>query len=186
VTFVRPALTVMDAVVGMDGDGPSAGEPFPVGAIVAGPDPVGVDVAALSLLDKDPSSVPTIAEAMRRGWTTGRVADLTVLGGDLAAMRVKGFRMPVGGRSAVDWIPGFLLRWGTRQLVASPCVTERCIGCRLCIQSCPAQTITQVDARAHIELADCIRCYCCHELCPEQAIELRQPWVGRMLAHIAR
>ncbi len=72
--FVRPALTVMDAVVGMDGDGPSAGQPFPIGAILAAPDPVALDVAALGLVGRKPTSVPTVAEAVARGWTTGRSA----------------------------------------------------------------------------------------------------------------
>ena len=83
-------------------------------------------------------------------------------------------------------VPTFLLPLGTRLLVASPHVTARCIGCGLCIENCPVQTIAQVDGRARIQLADCIRCYCCHELCPEQAIELHQPWLGRTLANLAR
>ena len=51
---------------------------------------------------------------------------------------------------------------------------------------CDGMTIAQVDERARISLANCIRCYCCHELCPEQAIELRQPWLGRLLARMGR
>lgn len=186
VSFVRPALTVMDAVVGMDGDGPSAGRPFPIGAILAGAGPVSVDVAALGLVGQEPDLVPTVAGAIRRGWTTGRVADLDICGDDWTAMRVSGFELPPGGRSEMEQFPRFLQHWGTRQLVASPTVTERCINCGLCIESCPVQTIAQVNGRARIELSRCIRCYCCHELCPEQAIELQHPWIGRLLARVGR
>ena len=186
VSFVRPALTVMDAVVGMDGDGPSAGRPFPIGAIMAAADPVAMDVAALSLVGHDPMSVLTVSRAVERGWTTGQAGDLEVVGDNLATLRVGGFRLPAGGRSEMDMVPTFLLPLGTRLLVASPHVTARCIGCGLCIENCPVQTIAQVDGRARIQLADCIRCYCCHELCPEQAIELHQPWLGRTLANLAR
>ena len=184
--FVRPALTVMDAVVGMDGDGPSAGRPFPIGAILGGSDPVAVDVAALALVGQDAAPIPTVDAAIRRGWTTGRVADLDLLGDDLRALRVGGFRLPHGRQSDTERFPDFLRSFGTRQLVANPYVTERCVGCGLCIEHCPVQTIAQVDERARISLANCIRCYCCHELCPEQAIELRQPWLGRLLAHMGR
>ena len=186
VSFVRPVLTVMDAVVGMDGDGPSAGRPFPIGAILAGADPVAVDVAALGLVGHEPSQVPTVAGAIRRGWTTGRVADLDMLGEGGPAVRVAGFELPPGGRSEMDYFPSFLRSWGTRQLVASPVVTERCINCGLCIENCPVQTIAEVDGRARIDLGRCIRCYCCHELCPEQAIELSHPWIGRLMARMGR
>jgi uncharacterized protein (DUF362 family)/ferredoxin len=184
--FVRPALTVMDAVVGMDGDGPSAGQPFPIGAILAGTDPVALDVAALSLVGHEPLSVPVVAKAVARGWTTGRAGDLSLLGDDPAGLRVNGFRLPPGGRSEMDLVPGFLLPLGTRLLVASPHVTERCTGCGVCIENCPVETIIRARGRAQIDLSDCIRCYCCHEACPEQAIELRQSWLGRALANAGR
>ena len=183
-SFVRPALTVMDAVVGMDGDGPSAGQPFPIGAVLAAPDPVALDVAAVGLVGRKPASVPTVAEAMARGWTTGQVRDLEILGEDLAAMVVPGFRLPPGGRSEMDYVPHFLRPVGTRILVPSPFVNRRCIGCGLCIESCPVRTIFRVDGRVRIALSNCIRCYCCHEVCPEQAITLHQPWLGRKLAQL--
>lgn len=181
--FVRPALTVMDAIVGMDGDGPSAGQPFPIGAILAGPDPVALDVAALSLVGHEPISVPVVAKAVARGWTTGRVGDLRLLGDDLAALRVTGFHLPPGGRSEMDLVPGFLLPLATRLLVANPHVNQGCTGCSTCIENCPVQTIVQIGGRAQINLSGCIRCYCCHEICPEQAIGLRQSWLGRTLAN---
>jgi uncharacterized protein (DUF362 family) len=184
VSFVRPALTVMDAVVGMDGDGPAAGQPFAIGAILAAPDPVALDVAALGLVGHKPTSVATVAEAVARGWTTGRTSDLEILGEDLAAVAVPGFRLPPGGRSEMDYVPNFVRPLGTRLLVPSPFVNGRCTGCGLCIENCPVQTISRVDGRARIVLSNCIRCYCCHEVCPEQAITLHQPWLGRKLAQM--
>lgn len=184
VSFCRPTLTVMDAIVGMDGDGPSAGDPYPIGMILASPDPVALDVAAISLVGHEPTSVPTVAGAVRRGWTTGRASDLDLVGDGLDTLQVNGFRMPSGGRSAMDLLPPFLQRMGTRMLVASPRVTHRCIGCGLCVETCPVQTISQLEERARIDLVGCIRCYCCHEGCPEQAIELHHPWPERILAHI--
>lgn len=186
VTFVRPALTIMDAVVGMDGNGPSAGDPFPIGSVLASADPVALDVVAITLVGHDPLSVPTVAGSVRRGWTTGNLEDCELVGDSLEDLRVSGFRMPAGGQSGMERVPGFLRRLGTRQLVASPHVTDACIGCRLCVENCPVQTISNVEGKARINLGHCIRCYCCHELCPEHAIELREPLLGRMLAALSR
>ncbi len=182
-SFVRPALTVMDAVVAMDGEGPSAGDPFHVGAILVAPDPVALDVAAVSLVGHEPASMPTIAAAVGRGWTTGRVPDLIVLGDELDGLRVTGFRLPAGGRKGPGRISLFR-RLGTHYLVARPVVNTRCVGCGLCIQSCPAQTIHKVDGRAQIDHSRCIRCYCCHEFCPVQAIDLRETWFARLLERV--
>jgi uncharacterized protein (DUF362 family) len=186
VSFVRPALSVMDAIIGMDGDGPSSGDPFPIGAILAAPDPVAMDVAALALVGHQDASVPVISRATARGWSTGRVEDLLLLGDDLASMRVSGFRLPPGGRSEMDMVPKFLLPVATRLLVPSPHVNPQCVGCDLCVDNCPVQTIRKAGGRALIELSGCIRCYCCHEICPERAIDLQQPWLGRRLTALGR
>jgi uncharacterized protein (DUF362 family)/NAD-dependent dihydropyrimidine dehydrogenase PreA subunit len=185
-SFVRPALTLMDAIVAMDGAGPSAGDPFPIGAIMASADPTALDVAAVALIGHEPRAVPTVAAAIRRGWTTGRLADLEMVGDDVADVQVTGFRLPPGAGSQVDVLPPPLRRFAARLLVANPHVTARCVGCGLCIENCPAETIRWMQGSAQIELGGCIRCYCCHELCPEQAIDLRAPWVGRALARVVR
>jgi len=185
VAFVRPVLSIMDAVVGMDGDGPGAGEPFPIGAILAAPDPVALDVAALSLVGQEPASVPTVAAAVRRGWGSGRVQDLALVGDALGGFQVEGFRMPRGGAGAVpSRLPSFVGRLGARVMVARPFVTLGCVGCGQCVQGCPVHTIDLAEGRARIDLGLCIRCYCCHEVCPAKAIELRQPLIAQALAKL--
>ncbi len=184
--FARPALTIMDGVVGMDGHGPSGGRPFAANVVLAGTDPVAVDVAALAVVGQEPLGVPTVAAAARRGLSTGRPGDLNIVGEELSRVRASGFRMPPGRPSDVNHIPAFLRPLATSQLVATPYVTGRCIGCGQCIEHCPAKTIVRIHGKAYIRPANCIRCYCCHELCPEQAIDLRNPLLARVLAGLSR
>jgi uncharacterized protein (DUF362 family) len=62
---VRRVLTVLDGVVAGEGEGPLAPSAVPVGAILAGTDPVAVDLAALRLMGFDWRRVPKVRELMR-------------------------------------------------------------------------------------------------------------------------
>lgn len=177
-TMVRPALTVMDGIVGMDGDGPSGGDPFPTGVILASPDAVAVDVAAVSLVGMEPRSVPTLRVAARRGLTTLRLDDVQLVGHNFEAARVEGFRPPATGPD-MSRMPVFLRRWAMRVMVASPVAGPACTGCNVCQQHCPVGAVTTVNGQAHMNLDICIRCYCCHEMCPSNAVELHQPRLAR-------
>ena len=42
----KPALNIVDAIVAMEGNGPGSGDPLQVGALIAGVNPVAVDVVA--------------------------------------------------------------------------------------------------------------------------------------------
>jgi len=59
--FVHPRLNVVDAILGMEGNGPGqAARPGPSGRFVAGADPVLVDVACCRIAGIDPSDVPVL------------------------------------------------------------------------------------------------------------------------------
>ena len=60
---VRPGLTIVDAIVGMEGDGPIMGTPRPVGALLMGTDPVAVDACAARVMGLVPERLPYLATA---------------------------------------------------------------------------------------------------------------------------
>jgi uncharacterized protein (DUF362 family) len=53
--LIKPRLTIMDAVVGMEGNGPGSGDPRAIGLVIAGQDPVAVDVVSGSVVGADPA-----------------------------------------------------------------------------------------------------------------------------------
>jgi uncharacterized protein (DUF362 family)/NAD-dependent dihydropyrimidine dehydrogenase PreA subunit len=175
--FSSPVLSIMDGVVGMEGDGPSAGDLRHLDMIMASPSSTALDMAVAHMLGMDPEDVPVLAAAMRRGMVSGRLEDLQLLGADWKELRVADFRLPKGGREITN-LPGFILRWMARELTVSPQANGQCVGCGVCVENCPVQAITIEDGMACMDWNDCIRCYCCHELCPEKAIDLRRSWLA--------
>ncbi len=59
----RPAFAIVDAVVGMEGDGPLYGDPVPTGALVMGADLVAVDATCARLMGFDPMATAHLRAA---------------------------------------------------------------------------------------------------------------------------
>jgi uncharacterized protein (DUF362 family)/ferredoxin len=207
--YVHPVLHILDAIVGMEGEGPSGGDPRAIGLLLAGTDALAVDLVATAAVGFQPRQVLTTRMAIEQGLTTGLLEDVALVGEAVTLPVITDFRQ--GIEAAMD--PGLLPKplrhllqagnqriakrlenvlegetarrltygWVWRQLAAQPNATERCIGCGFCVRHCPVQAITLVDNIAVMDHRICIRCYCCHELCPELAIDLERPWLGRLL-----
>lgn len=182
VTLIKPGLTVMDAVVGMEGEGPSAGKPRNVGMILASEDSVACDVVASSVVGIKPEDVTTTSAAIRRGLTTGRLEDIDLAGVPFSAVQIRGFAVPAKGGDITSRMPKVLYRFTDRYLRPKPVVrTARCNGCATCASVCPPQAITMADKRPSTDYEKCIRCFCCQELCPESAVAIWRPWLSRRL-----
>jgi uncharacterized protein (DUF362 family)/NAD-dependent dihydropyrimidine dehydrogenase PreA subunit len=161
---LRPALTVLDGVVAMDGPGPSRGRLVKRGLLLASRDASALDWEAARLSGFDPRDVPTVDLAIREG----RLDPEEIRsGGDPAEPMA--FEPPPG--SPCDWpIPRFLKRL-VRGAVSRPprFAREECRGCGVCVEACPAGALRQ-GTPPEISQETCIRCYCCHELCPSGAV----------------
>ncbi|HOB20501.1 MAG TPA: DUF362 domain-containing protein [Candidatus Atribacteria bacterium] len=184
-TYVKPVLSVMDAVVGMEGEGPSAGTPRKIGAILASPSPYALDVVAASMVGIDTGRVWTIQKAKERGLCSDKLADVVLLGDSFDDLYIKDFRIPrhkeknpieryVSGNSRIARL--VRSRFGPRPVF----IHHACIGCRDCQRNCPPRAIEMVDNKPYVDLDKCIRCYCCQELCPKKAIVIKQNWLFRV------
>ncbi|MCL5292952.1 MAG: DUF362 domain-containing protein [Actinobacteria bacterium] len=177
---VKPTLTVMDAVVGMEGDGPNNGNPKQIGAILASADPVALDAVACEMVGIEPLMVPTTRLAYEQEIGMGDLEQIDLLGEPLETMRVTGFQLPSG--PAAFFRARGLLSFLQGRLVAKPAlVTDRCKGCWVCIEHCPAEALSKNKRTPVFDYDKCIRCYCCQELCPNDAIELRRPLLARLV-----
>lgn len=182
---VRPTVNVMDAVVGMEGDGPNAGRPRRIGVILVSADPVALDAVACEIAGIDPMSIDTTRLAHEQKLGTGELSAIEVVGDPMDQVRVTGF-VQSSGRN--DWtnIPSPIRKLLRKQLIASPVIEpDECIGCGDCSKVCPVSAITPGRPPV-IDLQACIRCYCCHEVCNPTAIDLRRGWLGNLAFKVLR
>ena len=64
---INPNLTIIDGIIGHEGNGPSGGEPRHLGILGASADVFALDRAVVEILNVAPTMVPTIAAGMRNG-----------------------------------------------------------------------------------------------------------------------
>ncbi|MCK4690778.1 MAG: DUF362 domain-containing protein, partial [Desulfuromonadales bacterium] len=64
---LAPALNIVDAVIGMEGEGPGSGDPVQIGALLAGSHPQAIDTVACELVNLPPKQVWTQQIALNTG-----------------------------------------------------------------------------------------------------------------------
>ena len=183
--FVHPRLSVCDAIVGMEGNGPTAGTPRMVGAVLAARSPHALDLACAHIIGIRPDDVPTLAAAQRRGDIPATAAELDLAG---ALFSVPGYEL-VTRRSSLEFTQPFPGPLGTlagkamrRFMRARPAVEmDACVGCEQCARLCPAHAIRMRRGVPHINRHVCIGCFCCQEFCPKGAMKVKRTAIARFL-----
>jgi len=176
--LIQPGLTIMDAVMGLEGDGPGAkGTPHHYGCLAASTDPVALDTVLARAMGYRPGEVLYLAEAGERGLGKTVLKEIELAGnrqpldfGSLNLPRPRWyFRVP-----AFIEPPMRRAAWIRPRLDAAACT-----GCGNCAQVCPCEAITPGHP-AHFDMERCVGCLCCTEICPEGAIGTQRNLWGRL------
>lgn len=180
-SFVKPHLAIMDGVIGMEGDGPSAGVPKSVGVIMASYDCVSLDIVASEMIGFNPMNIPTNKSALNRGFGSSHPE---VVGTSLSKVKVN-FKKPVGGISAM--IPPIIKGPLLRQFTVLPFInTSICTLCKACVLNCSVNAIENINNSLKINDQKCIQCFCCRELCPEHAVEAKKSFLLELMTKIRK
>ena len=178
--FSKPILSFMDGIIGMEGDGPSAGTPRKVGVVLASASPYHLDVVASSLIGLNPIDVPTVKRSVERGICLGNLKDIRIVGEEMESFIIREFKVP--NIRSVHFFRGKLpisLEKRLNSLFQPKPVFDytTCVGCQDCVESCPPKTIGMVNNKPVVNMDNCIRCFCCQELCPQKAVKIHRPWL---------
>jgi len=176
--LARPHLTIVDAVVGMEGMGPSAGNPRDLGFMMAGQDGVALDGYAAHLLGKKPLDIPTTRIAAQQKLGIADLKQIEVLGDQI--LPVKDFKWPPNWFYSL--IPNFLAKYAARLFWVRPAIDPKlCINCGYCVESCPVSALASIGAVPEFSYKLCINCLCCSEVCPQHAVYQKRSPVAKIL-----
>ncbi|RCW49203.1 MULTISPECIES: DUF362 domain-containing protein [unclassified Halanaerobium] len=179
--LVKPGLTIMDGIIGMEGDGPSSGEPRNFKYLLASESPFYLDRVAVEILGINPLEEVPLIKISRED---GLIAEdnYQIVGDQLDSY--KDAKIPsIEGNSNLlkDKMPNFLAELLEKFLRPKPVFDKnKCVSCRTCAENCPPEAIEMVDSFPKVDLDLCIRCFCCQELCPYDAVNIKHPWLGKL------
>lgn len=170
----RSVISVVDAVMGMEGEGPSGGTPRKFGFIGTSRSPFCLDLACAKIMGLE-GEVQMIGMANRRGLCPDRADELVYPLENTAPFEVSDVKRPqTSMKKKFDLVPKFMQ--------PRPEIDRSvCVGCGQCVRSCPQHTIALVDKKAKIDRKNCIRCYCCQELCTFKAVKIHKNWILRLI-----
>jgi uncharacterized protein (DUF362 family)/Pyruvate/2-oxoacid:ferredoxin oxidoreductase delta subunit len=179
--LLKPRLTIMDAVVGMEGNGPGSGDPREIGVVIAGRDPVSVDAVSGALVGVAPARLPIMRAAAAAHIGETQLERIRVLGEALQDVAIKHFRLPP--QSHLEWrLPEWARRSLKNAFTTKPAVNQSlCVQCGICQGHCPQGAIRIAATGLEIDYRNCIRCFCCQEFCPQGAITVGLGWALKIV-----
>ncbi len=201
--YFKPVLYVVDAIDGMEGNGPTAGDKRHIGLILSSKKPYALDVACAAVINMDANDVATILAAKERGLGPGDVKEVEIVGDiSISEARIRDFKratihqnITFEGGTFINNLASIAAKvlFDTRPQVYK----KECVGCRKCSEVCPAKAITMVPYRGEkktgstglvprINSTKCIKCFCCQEFCPVGAMKVHHNALGAVISQMQR
>ena len=182
--YFHPEISISDAVVGMEGNGPTAGTPRRLGFLLASHSPHNLDLLAAHLLGFTVDELPMLTEAKNRGMIP-ELEKLTIYGSHKEHVKTDFER--VCARRSLEFsknggkIKRFFGKISELILKTRPVLKrDACVGCGICRDICPAKAIVIEKGKAKIARRDCIRCFCCQEFCPKSAMKVKRTFLAEI------
>ncbi len=166
-----PDLFIMDAVVGMEGNGPASPDLRDIGLVLAADNAVAMDAVVATMMGLDPGRLGFLATAAAAGLGSCHMADIQI---DGRLEQLTDFKVPPLGGEAIQDNAVIQEMLATKTLLTPRPDPEACTACGACVEQCPAEALTMPDDLPVVDMDRCVTCFCCQEICPEKAMALHE------------
>lgn len=182
----KPTLNIVDAVYAMEGNGPGSGNPIKLGLLLAGENPVAVDLIAGRLAGIPANLLHIERKAVELRLPGALREDIALCGIPIEMLPAVRFKLP-DGLDVQFGLPSILVKALKAHLTSFPEADKnKCIACGVCRDACPPAAITIQNSALSIDNARCIRCWCCRELCPYNAMSTKRGLLLRTLDRFSK
>jgi uncharacterized protein (DUF362 family)/Pyruvate/2-oxoacid:ferredoxin oxidoreductase delta subunit len=171
-----PMLTIADAIVAMQRNGPAHGEPVSINILFASTSAAAIDWAACRITGMPPDKIATVRLAGQREIGPKCDEDVEWIGMSPNELHYKQFK-PADAMSTTAF-PAWFMSLSGYLFTPRPQITAKCKSCGICFKHCPPHAMAMTPGKPPvIDYTKCIRCYCCQELCPHDAVKVLPPRV---------
>ncbi|WP_089284876.1 DUF362 domain-containing protein [Anaerovirgula multivorans] len=159
---VKPQLTIMDGIYGMEGNGPTNGTPAKTGMILASRNAAALDVIAVEQIGLNLKDIGYLTKAVELGFSPLR-KEIQVVGDSVPMVK---YKYPVKalvvlGKIIMKITPPI---YNALLKPVPKFLKDKCIRCQECIKICPTEALT-MDKLPIVDRKKCVSCFCCHEAC---------------------
>lgn len=165
-----PDLFLVDAVVGMEGNGPASPDLRNIGLILASDNAVALDGVMATMMGCEPGRLRFLQKAKEAGLGDYDLRTIELIG---ELRRLPDFKLPPLGGEAVLQNKMMQTALESRTILRPQADPKLCTECGTCIDQCPVSALSIDEHLPQVDADTCISCFCCQEICPEKAITLR-------------
>jgi len=163
-----PDLNIMDAIIGMEGAGPTNGKIRIINKIISSDNGISLDSVMTTMMGLKPDTIELLQIAKKRNLGEIDISNI-IIDGELKA--ISGFKTPNNGLLQIIRkmaVPHIFIFAAVKPIVNH----NKCRICKRCIEVCPVLAMSLTNKFPEADRKKCISCFCCDEHCPYGAIIL--------------
>lgn len=165
-----PDLFIVDAVVGMEGNGPASPDLRDIGLIMASDDAMAMDTVMAKMMGLEPGLLRFLQKGKEMGLGEHDFDKIEIIG---EFKTLPDFKLPPLGETIITENKAIQEMMHSRTLLRPEADPDLCTACGTCLDQCPVSALSMNGEYPLVDADTCITCFCCQEICPEKAITLK-------------